>query len=66
MKPLAIALAVVFFVVAFLYLFGILQIAVTHPGGHHVSHFVLFSVLGALALIWLRFQSRSATPPGAR
>ena len=39
MKALALALAAIFFIIAFLYLFGILQIGTSHPG-RHVSHFV--------------------------
>ena len=60
MKALAFALAAIFFVIGLLYLFGVLQLG-THgpPGKHHVSHFVLFAVLGALALVWARFQSNA-------
>jgi ABC-type transport system involved in multi-copper enzyme maturation permease subunit len=58
-KALALALAAIFFIIAFLYLFGILQIGTSHPG-RHVSHFVLFAVLGILSLVWIRFQSNSA------
>jgi type VI protein secretion system component VasK len=60
-KPLALILAVVFFIVAILYLVGVLQVGVAHPGGRHVSHFVLFAVLGALCLVWMRFQGAPAT-----
>ncbi len=66
MKALAIALAAIFFVVAFLYLFGVLQFAVSSPGGRHLSHFALFFVLGLLSLVWLRFQSRGASAPSRR
>ncbi len=58
MKNLALGLALVFFVIAFLYLFGILQIGTSHPG-RHVSHFVLFAVLGGLSLVWSRFAGRA-------
>jgi hypothetical protein len=61
LKALALALAVVFFIIGFLYLFGILQIGTSH-GGHHVSHFVLFVVLGILSLVWMRFASSGASP----
>jgi type VI protein secretion system component VasK len=60
-KPLALVLAVVFFIIAVLYLVGVLQIGVSHPGGRHVSHFVLFAVLGALCLVWMRFQGAPQT-----
>ncbi len=57
MKIAAIGLAVVFFVIGLLYLAGILQLgAHGAPGKHHVSHFVLFTVLAALCLVWARFQ----------
>ncbi len=56
MKVLALALAVVFFLVAILYLVGVLQIGVSHAGGRHVSHAALFAVLGVLSLVWMRFQ----------
>ena len=54
MKAIALALAVVFFVVAVLYFTGI-------GLGQHTKHGVLFAVLGALALIWYRFQSAAAS-----
>jgi len=62
MKPLAFALAAIFFVIGLLYLFGVLQLG-THgpPGKHHISHFVLFVVLGVLALVWARFQNNATT-----
>lgn len=60
MKPLAIALAVIFAIVGLLYLLGVLQIGASHPG-RHVSHFILFEVLAALSLLWLRFQASSST-----
>ncbi len=63
MKPLALVLAVVFFIIAALYLLGILQIGASHPG-RHVSHAILFAVLGVLSLVWMRFQSSS--PSGLR
>jgi len=60
-KQLAIVLAIFFFIVAILYATGALQIGSSHPG-RHLSHAVLFTVLGVLALVWLRFQSgRSAS-----
>jgi hypothetical protein len=62
LKIAAFGLAAVFFVIAVLYLVGVLQLG-THgpPGKHHVSHFVLFAVLAALCLVWARFQ-KNATP----
>ncbi len=62
MKPLALVLAVVFFIIAILYLIGVLQVGVSHPGGRHVSHFVLFAVLGVLSLVWMRFQAAPSPP----
>ncbi|GAC1299563.1 MAG: hypothetical protein NVSMB19_04080 [Vulcanimicrobiaceae bacterium] len=61
MKPLAIALAVIFAIVGLLYLLGILQVGTSHPG-RHVSHFILFEVLAGLSLVWLRFQASSSSP----
>lgn len=51
MRILALALALVFFVVAVLYWIGLF-------GGVHVKHGILFAGLGVLSLIWLRFQSQ--------
>lgn len=60
MRILAIALAVVFFAAAAIFL-------LPHgPLGFHVKHAVLCGVLGALALLWLRFQVKGAAPKGAR
>jgi hypothetical protein len=50
MRILALALAVIFFVVAVAYWAGMF-------GGVHVKHGILFAALGVLSLIWLRFQS---------
>jgi len=58
-KALALALAVIFFIVAFLYLFGILQFG-SHHHGRHLAHFILFAVLGLLSLVWMRFASKSS------
>ena len=60
MKPLAILLAIAFFVLGALYWTGTLQIAVHEPGPHH-KHAVLFAGLGILSLIWYRFQSAPPT-----
>jgi hypothetical protein len=62
LKGLALGLAVIFFIIGFLYLFGVLQIGTSHGGGRHVSHFVLFVVLGILSLVWMRFASSGASP----
>ena len=57
MKIVAIAAAVI------LALVGIYYIAAPP---HHVKHFVLFEVLAALSLVWLRFQSKKPTTPSLR
>ena len=61
MKPLALALAVIFFIIAILYGTGVLQYGAhetaSHPGGPHLKHAVLFAILGVLSLVWMRFQS---------
>ena len=59
MKAFAVVLAIVFFVIALLYLLGLLQLGTSHPG-RHVSHAVLFAVLGVLSLVWMRFQTGTA------
>lgn len=53
MKIIALALALIFFVLAVLYWLGIF-------GGVHVKHGILFAALGVLSLIWLRFQTSAA------
>lgn len=54
MKILAVVLALAFFAVAACYWIGVF-------GPVHVKHGILFAGLGVLALIWLRFQSASAS-----
>jgi hypothetical protein len=54
MKALAIAAAVLAFLVAALYWIGV------PPLGQHVKHGLVFAALGALALVWLRFQTAKA------
>ncbi len=60
MKILAIVLAVALLVAAAIYLIP------GGPLGFHVKHAVLCVVLGALALVWLRFQTKGAAPTRAR
>jgi len=54
MRAVALALAVVCFVIAAMYWTGNLQIGASHPGPHH-THAILFAVLGLLSLVWMRF-----------
>lgn len=58
-SSLAIGLAVLgvlFLVVGVLYLFGVLQIAVTDPhASHHTTHFILFTVLAIASFIAANF-----------
>lgn len=59
MKPLALLLAVVFFVLGILYGLGTIDLF-TKSGtqhAHHITHLVLCWILALLALIWYRFQS---------
>ncbi len=63
LKPLALVLAIVFFIIAVLYATGILQIG-AHDPGPHLKHAALFVILGVLSLVWMRFQSSS--PAGLR
>jgi hypothetical protein len=58
-SSLAIGLAVlgvVFLVIGVLYLFGVLQIAVSDPhASHHTTHFILFTVLAVASFIAANF-----------
>ncbi|HEY1656467.1 MAG TPA: hypothetical protein VGF86_15300 [Candidatus Tumulicola sp.] len=58
MKAIAIALAVVFFVVGILYGLGTINfLTESGPGhAHHVTHLIVFWFLALLCLIWARFQ----------
>ncbi len=59
MKPLALLVALVFFVLGILYGLGKINF-LTRSGtahAHHVSHLVVAWVIALLALIWYRFQS---------
>jgi hypothetical protein len=56
MKPLALLLAAVFFIVAILYWTGHFV-----PSGVHVKHGIVSVVLALLCLVWYRFQSSAAT-----
>jgi hypothetical protein len=55
MKLLALVVAVVCFLLAIVYLLP------SGPLGHHVKHAVVFAILGLLALVWMRFASRSSS-----
>ncbi len=65
MKIAAIGLAVVFALIGVLYALGAIN-WLTSPKPHHWSHFVLFEVLAALCLVWMRFQSAKPTTPSLR
>jgi len=60
MKILATLLAVAFLIAAIVYLIP------GAPLGFHLKHAILCLVLSGLALIWLRFLSKAATPTSAR
>jgi FtsH-binding integral membrane protein len=58
-KPLALVLALVFFVLGALYGLGTIN-WFTKSGeahAHHISHLVLCWVIALLCLIWYRFQA---------
>jgi hypothetical protein len=60
-KPLALLLAAVFFVLGALYGLGKINF-LTKSGeahSHHVSHLVVCWVIALLALIWYRFQTNA-------
>jgi hypothetical protein len=50
-----VVLAVVFFVVAALYFFGVLQIFTSTTSGPHIKHAILFGVLGIASLVAANF-----------
>jgi hypothetical protein len=56
MKPLALILAAVFFIIALLYWTGHFI-----PAGVHVKHGIVSVVLALLCLVWYRFQSAEQT-----
>lgn len=59
MKPLALVLAVVCFILGILYGLGTInwgtQSGTAHA--HHITHLIVLWVLALLCLIWARFQS---------
>jgi hypothetical protein len=59
MRVVALALAIVFFVLGILYGMGKInfftQSGLQHT--HHITHLVILWVLALLCLIWARFQS---------
>lgn len=59
MRVIAIALAVVFFVLGILYGLGKINFLTESGAGHthHITHLVVCWVLALLCLIWARFQS---------
>jgi hypothetical protein len=59
MRVIAIALAVIFFVLGILYGMGRINFLTQSGAGHahHVTHLVILWVLALLCLIWARFQS---------
>lgn len=59
MRVVAIALAVVFFVLGILYGTGTINYF-TESGAahaHHITHLIILWVLALLSLLWARFQS---------
>lgn len=59
MKSLPVVLAVIFFILGLLYGLGVVHWFANPAHPHHWSHLVLFFVLGALCLVWGRFQSNA-------
>jgi len=59
MRVIAVALAIIFFVLGILYGMGKINFF-TQSGAqhaHHITHLVVLWVLALLCLIWARFQS---------
>ena len=61
MKPLALLLAVAFFIIGLLYGFGILNLFAKAADVHHVKHLIVCWILALLCLVWSRFQSPTAS-----
>ena len=58
MRVVAIALAVIFFILGILYGLGKIDFFVASGAGHpHIKHLVVLWILSLLCLIWARFQS---------
>lgn len=58
-----VALAVVFVIVAGLYFFGVLQIAVSDPhASRHTTHAILFVVLAVASLVAANFARTKKVP----
>ncbi len=55
MKQLALALAVVFIIIACLYFTGH-----GYPAGVHTKHGIVSIILALLCLVWYRFQSTAS------
>ncbi|MBC5829558.1 MAG: hypothetical protein GIW98_05130 [Candidatus Eremiobacteraeota bacterium] len=65
MKMLALIVAVVCFLLAILYWVGVKLIpALGMDGQQHLKHGILFFILGALALVWMRFASNTGATRG--
>ena len=57
-----VALAVLFVIVAVLYAFGVLQIAVSDPSSHHhYTHAILFTGLAVASLVAANFARQKKT-----
>ncbi|MGA7356781.1 MAG: hypothetical protein WA431_17460 [Candidatus Cybelea sp.] len=59
MRVIALALAVLFFVLGILYGLGKVNLFTESGAGHahHITHLVILWVLALLCVIWARFQS---------
>jgi hypothetical protein len=59
MRVIALALAVIFFVLGILYGLGKISFFTESGAGHahHITHLVILWVLALLCVIWARFQS---------
>jgi len=57
MKPIALLLAVAFFVIGLLYGLGILNFFAKAGDLHHIKHLIVCWILALLCLVWSRFLS---------
>lgn len=60
MRIVALVLAIICFIIAICYAVGVIGWFADPAHKHHISHFVLFVVLGVLALVWMRFAGERA------
>jgi hypothetical protein len=61
LRYVALIVALICFALGIGYATGVLQLG-AHGGGPHFKHALLFTALGVVGLVWMRFQSGASTP----